>query len=112
MDSLLSTREDEASNGVLTPLDPLVSTEQWFAALELPAESRMRRNPRFIRILQEFSEPAKYSRAQKSQMLHALKFGLSCDPERAGFEGGVVPYEVRGFNPDEMPGYRPPQAEA
>ena len=32
----------------------------------------------------------------------ALKFGLACDPERAGFEGGVLPYEVPGFAPHEM----------
>ena len=45
------------------------------------------------------------STKQKQSMLHALRFGLACDPERAGFEGGVTPYEVPGFSPEEMAPY-------
>ena len=62
----------------------------------------MRRNVRFIRVLEEFSKPAKYTDAQREQVLYALKFKLACDPERAGYEGGVLPYKVPGFHPEEF----------
>ena len=62
----------------------------------------MRRNPRFLRVLEEFSHPSKYSDKQKRQMLYSLKFGLACDPERAGYEGGKLPFTVPGFDPKEV----------
>ena len=62
----------------------------------------MRRNPRFLRVLDEFSHPSKYTDKQKRQMLYAIKFGLACDPERAGYEGGKLPFTVPGFDPKEI----------
>lgn len=100
VDRMLAAHEEEPS--VLPRPGPLCHPDEWLEALQLPAASRMRRNPRFVRVLEEYSHPSKYSAAQKRQMLHALKFGLACDPERAGFEGGVLPYEVPGFAPHEM----------
>ena len=67
------------------------------------------RNPRFLRVLQEYSHPSKYTAEQKAQMLHGLRYGMACDPERAGFKDGVVPYHVPGFDPDDpYPGWQPP----
>ena len=39
---------------------------------------------------------------QKRKMLHSLRFGLACDPERAGYINGKVPFGVSGFNPEEL----------
>jgi len=100
VDRLLATAEVDAPT-VLPPLGALVSPTEWLDALQLPPSARMRRNPRFLRVLEEYSHPSKYSDAQKRKMLHALKFGLACDPERAGYEGGVLPYDVPGFDPEE-----------
>ena len=92
---------------VLPPVGPLTTTDEWFDALMIPPGTRMRRNPRFMRILEEFTIPSKYTPAQKAEMLHGLKFGLACDPKRAGFKNGLTPYEMpASFNPDEMPGAR------
>jgi hypothetical protein len=87
---------------VLPPPRPLCSPSTWLDALQLPEDARMRRNPRFLRVLQECSHPSKYTDKQKRQMLYAIKFGLACDPERAGYEGGKLPFTVPGFNPKEM----------
>jgi hypothetical protein len=105
VDRLLSTHETDAAT-VLPSLPPLSSVEAWMEALQLPEDARMRRNPRFVRVLEEFSNPSKYDERQKRKMLYALKFGLACDPERAGYEGGVLPFEVPGFDPSEMDAYR------
>ena len=59
-----------------------------------------------MRVLEEFSHPSKYDEDQKERMLYALRFGLACDPERAGYEGGKLPFEVEGFDPSEMDAYR------
>jgi hypothetical protein len=101
VDRLLATAETDASV-VLPPPRPLCSPSTWLDALQLPEDARMRRNPRFLRVLQEFSHPSKYTDKQKRQMLYAIKFGLACDPERAGYEGGKLPFTVPGFNPKEM----------
>jgi len=101
VDRLLATAEADPSV-VLPPRSPLGTPNEWLDALMLPADSRMRRNPRFMRVLEEFSHPSKYDATQKAKMLYALKFGLACDPERAGYEGGVLPYTVPGFDPKEM----------
>ena len=106
VDRLLSTAEEHP--WVLPPVPALSTAEEWYEALMLPEEARMRRNPRFQRIIREYSHPSKYTPHQKQKMLYALQFGLACDPKRAGFKDGKAPYQVEGFAPEEMPGYEPP----
>ena len=108
VDRLLSTHEVDAAT-VLAPVQALSTVDSWFDALQLPEGSRMRRNPRFVRVLEEFAHPSKYSDAQKRQMLYALKFGLACDPDRAGYENGKLPFEVPGFDPSEMESFQTPK---
>ena len=91
---------------MLPPVPPLSSSAEWLDALELPEGARMRRNPRFLRVLEEYSIPSKYTEDQKAKMLYALKFGLACDPERAGYTDGKLPFEVEGFDPSEMDPFR------
>lgn len=111
VDRLLSHQQEEGEmvhplHGSTEPgKDPLSTVDGWFDALQLPPGARMRRNPRFVRILEEFSIPSKYTAEQREEMLYSLKFGLACDPVRAGYEGGVLPFEVPGFDPSEMDPY-------
>ena len=115
VDRLLSHHEEE---GILSSprgdpeRDPLSSVEGWFQALMLPEDARIRRTPRFVRVLEEYTQPHKYSDDQRRQMLHSLKFGLAHDPLRAGYKDGVLPYTVEkdgdlpGYHPEEMDEFR------
>ena len=98
-DLVYSPRGDEAR-------DPLSTVDGWYEALQLPEKARMRRNPRFRKVLEEFTTPSKYSDDQRKEMLYSLKFALACDPKRAGYENGVLPFDLPGFDPSEMEPYR------
>ena len=98
-DLVYSPRGDEAR-------DPLSTVDGWYEALQLPEKARMRRNPRFRKMLEEFTTPSKYSDDQRKEMLYSLKFALACDPKRAGYENGVLPFDLPGFDPSEMEPYR------
>ena len=106
VDRLLSTHEIDGAT-TLPDIQALSTVESWLDALELPSGARMRRNPRFLRVLEEFAHPSKFTDKQKRHMLHSLKFGLACDPERAGYENGKTPYAVPGFDPSEMEAFQP-----
>ena len=58
--------------------------------------------PRFVRILEVYSDPVKFTPEQKTEMLDALKFGLAADPVAAGYEGGVLPFEVPDYDESEL----------
>lgn len=58
---------------VTRPPHPLETVENWFDRLDLAPNSRMRRNPRFRRVLEELSRPAKYSDEQKEEFCDAMK---------------------------------------
>lgn len=114
VDRLLSTNEEEGELLLHAPRGALCSVDEWYEALQLPQGARMRRNPRFRRLLEELSHPCKYSDEDKDKTLYALKFGMACDPVQAGYEGGKLPFEVEGFKPEEELatwGYVPPGAE-
>jgi hypothetical protein len=51
--------------------------------------------PRFVRVLEAYSDHVKFTPAQKGYMLDALKYALAADPQAAGYKDGVLPYEVR-----------------
>ena len=62
VDGFLSPCEADEAGELLHPPDPpLCSLEDWFGegGLMLPPDSRMRRNPRFLRLLTELSHPTK-----------------------------------------------------
>ena len=101
VDRLLSTHEEEAEL-CLQPLGDLSSVEDWFDALQLPADARMRRNPRFVRVLELFSDGVKFTPEEKDKMLSSLKFGMAADPKAAGYTDGVLPFDVPGYDESEM----------
>ena len=58
--------------------------------LQLPPTSRMRRNPRFLRVLKELSEP-KYSDAVKLKFAHNLRTLMMLDPDDPMGYAGTPP---------------------
>ena len=87
VDRLLSHNEEYAHILDLPP-DRLVTRDAWLEALELPEASPMRRNARFLRVLDELCEP-KYPAEKKEQFVDALRFGMMLDPKRAGYPEGL-----------------------
>ena len=53
VDRLLSTNEEEGELLLHAPRGALCSVDEWYEALQLPQGARMRRNPRFRRLLEE-----------------------------------------------------------
>ena len=104
VDRLLSTHEEEAEI-CLQPLRPLSSVEAWMTALELPPNARMRRNPRFVRVLEAVSSNVKFSTEQKFEMLDAMKMLFAGDPKAAGYLNGKLPFDVPDYNPSELDAY-------
>lgn len=52
---------------------PLEDVDNWYDMLDLAPDSRMRRNPRFRRVLQELALPRKYTNEQKESFLKSMK---------------------------------------
>jgi len=85
MDPLLADREDHAS--VYEPAPHQLDTvEGWFEALYLKEDSRMRQNPRFLRLLQQMTDQRMYTHEDKEKFADALRHGLNQQPEYAGIE--------------------------
>ena len=103
VDRLLSHHEEEAQI-CLQPLGPLSTVDEWLDALMLPEDARMRRNPRFIRILEAYCDNVKFKPQEKSVMLASLMSGLAADPKAAGYKDGKLPFEVPTFMFDSSPG--------
>lgn len=90
VDRLLSHHE-EFAHILDTPPDALVTRDAWLGALELPEDSPMRRNVRFLRVLDELSQP-KYTAQNKQQFVDGLRYCMMLDPKKAGYpEGGGLP---------------------
>ena len=78
IDRMLNLREEHAAL-FEPPKPPLSSVAEWLDdGLQLPPTSRMRRNPRFLRVLKELSEP-KYSDAVKLKFAHNLRTLMMLD---------------------------------
>ena len=103
VDRLLSHHEEEAQI-CLQPLGPLSTVDEWLDALTLPEDARMRRNPRFIRILEAYCDNVKFKPQEKTVMLASLMSGLAADPKAAGYKDGKLPFEVPTFMFDSSPG--------
>ena len=61
-----------------------------------------RAQPRFVRVLEVFSDSVKFTPDEKEKMLTHLKFGLAADPKAAGYTDGVLPYDVPDYDESEM----------
>mmetsp|Transcript_64327 Transcript_64327/g.176557 ORF Transcript_64327/g.176557 Transcript_64327/m.176557 type:complete len:176 (+) Transcript_64327:3-530(+) len=96
VDGLLAPLEEHADLFAPKP-HALEAVDGWYDQLDLAASSRMRRNTRFRRLLEELSQPRKYSAEQKEQFLVALKAGLSHRPDLAGFNSDVAPLSEDDF---------------
>jgi len=86
VDRLLSHHE-EFSHILDAPPDLLVTRDAWLGALELPDDSPMRRNVRFLRVLDELCEP-KYTAGNKEQFVDSLRYCMMLDPKKAGYTEG------------------------
>ena len=90
IDRMLNLREEHAAL-FEPPKPPLSSVAEWLDdGLQLPPTSRMRRNPRFLRVLKELSEP-KYSDAVKLKFAHNLRTLMMLDPDDPMGYAGTPP---------------------
>jgi len=97
-----------AVDGLLAPLeehrelfDPqphsLDTLSNWYEQLDLAPASRMRRNMRFQRFLEELCHPRKYSAAEKEQFLYTIKACLRANPDKAEFASPTAPMTPEEF---------------
>lgn len=109
VDRLLSHHEEYA-HVLDLPADRLVTRDAWLTALELPDDSPMRRNVRFLRVLDELCAP-KYTSEHKSQFVDSLRYCMMLDPKKAGYPQGqghpeepawsdVTPRFIHGSSPE------------
>ena len=104
------SHHEEYAHVLDLPADRLVTRDAWLMALELPDDSPMRRNVRFLRVLDELCAP-KYTPEHKSQFVDSLRYCMMLDPKKAGYPQGqghpeepawsdVTPRFIHGSSPE------------
>jgi len=96
VDGLLAPLEEHA-DVFAEPPHALETVENWYEALDLADDSRMRLNPRLRRFIEEVAHPRKYTAGQKEKFLEAIKANLMRRPDLAGFRSPVEPLSEEEF---------------